>query len=53
LVAELTREHFTFGGIFTVVAIAGVISCIALLVKQAVHPQSASSSVGKTEPIGH
>jgi AAHS family 4-hydroxybenzoate transporter-like MFS transporter len=32
LVAELTRQHYTFGGVFTVVAVAGVISCIALLV---------------------
>jgi MFS transporter, AAHS family, 4-hydroxybenzoate transporter len=53
LVAELTREHFTFRDIFAVVAVAGVISCISLLVKQAVHPQSASSDVRKTEPLGH
>jgi MFS transporter, AAHS family, 4-hydroxybenzoate transporter len=53
LVAELTRRHFTFGGIFTVVASAGVISCITLFTKEAVHPQSAISSVGKTEPLGH
>jgi AAHS family 4-hydroxybenzoate transporter-like MFS transporter len=53
LVAELTRRNFTFGGIFTVVAVAGLISSIALLTKQAVHPQSAISDVGKTEPLGH
>ena len=53
LVAELTRRHFTFGGIFAVVAVAGVISCIALLVKQAVHPQSTISNVGTTKPLGH
>jgi AAHS family 4-hydroxybenzoate transporter-like MFS transporter len=53
LVAELTRRHFTFGGIFSVVAVAGVISCVALFVKQAVHPQPAISSVGKPEPLGH
>jgi AAHS family 4-hydroxybenzoate transporter-like MFS transporter len=53
LVAELTRQHFTFGGIFAVVAVAGVISCIALLTKQAAHPQSAISNAGKTEPLGH
>ena len=53
LVAELTRRHFTFGGIFAVVAVAGVISCIALLVKQAVHPQSAISNAGTTKPLGH
>ena len=39
LVAELTRQHYTFGGVFSVVAVAGVISCLALLVKQAVHPR--------------
>jgi MFS transporter, AAHS family, 4-hydroxybenzoate transporter len=39
LVAKLTQQHFTFEGIFTVVAIAGVISCVALLIKQAVHPR--------------
>jgi MFS transporter, AAHS family, 4-hydroxybenzoate transporter len=53
LVAELTQQHFTFSGIFAVVAVAGVISCIALLVKQAVHPQSAISGVGKTDSLGH
>jgi MFS transporter, AAHS family, 4-hydroxybenzoate transporter len=53
LVAELTRRHVTFGGIFAVVAVAGVISCIALLVKQAVHPQSVISNVGTTKPLGH
>jgi hypothetical protein len=36
-----------------VVAVAGLISSIALLTKQAVHPQSAISDVGKTEPLGH
>ena len=35
LVAELTRQHFTFAGIFAVVAVPGLISCIALLIKQA------------------
>lgn len=53
LVAELTRRHFTFGGIFTVVAVAGVISCLAVLAKQAVHPHSAIYNVVKTEPLGH
>ena len=33
LVAELGRRHFTFGGIFAIVALAGLVSCIALLVK--------------------
>jgi MFS transporter, AAHS family, 4-hydroxybenzoate transporter len=49
LVAELTQQHFTFGGIFAVVAVAGLISCIALLVKQAVHPPFSSPDL---EPSG-
>jgi MFS transporter, AAHS family, 4-hydroxybenzoate transporter len=49
LVAELTRQHFSFGGIFAVVAVAGVIACLALLLKQAVHPQSATAGAWRTE----
>jgi AAHS family 4-hydroxybenzoate transporter-like MFS transporter len=33
LVAELTRRNFTFEGIFTTLAMAGVIACVALLIK--------------------
>ncbi|WP_347558728.1 MFS transporter [Robbsia sp. KACC 23696] len=33
LVAELGRRHFTFGGIFATVALAGVVACLALLIK--------------------
>jgi AAHS family 4-hydroxybenzoate transporter-like MFS transporter len=32
LVAELMRQQFTFGGIFAVLAVAGGIGCVALLV---------------------
>ncbi|GGD85735.1 MFS transporter [Caballeronia grimmiae] len=54
LVAELTRLHFTFGGIFAVIAVAGVISAVALLIKQAAHPQSRTSGDLKaTGPVGH
>ena len=35
LVAELVRRHFSFSGIFTVIAMAGGLSCVALLLKQA------------------
>jgi AAHS family 4-hydroxybenzoate transporter-like MFS transporter len=42
LVAELTRREFAFKEIFTVVAVAGVIAAIALLVKQT------TSSVSET-----
>ncbi|SMG23763.1 MFS transporter [Paraburkholderia susongensis] len=34
LVAELVRWHFTFVGVFATIAVAGALSCIALLVKQ-------------------
>lgn len=44
LVAELTRRQFSFAGIFTVVAVAGVIACVALLIKQAVHPVDAAAA---------
>ncbi|TKC79227.1 MFS transporter [Trinickia terrae] len=32
LVAELTRRHFTFSGVFATIAVAGVLSCAALLI---------------------
>ncbi|KAF3998818.1 MFS transporter [Glaciimonas immobilis] len=35
LVAELTRRQFGFGGIFSVLAVAGLIAAAALLIKQA------------------
>jgi AAHS family 4-hydroxybenzoate transporter-like MFS transporter len=41
LVAELTRRQFGFAQVFTVIAAAGLVSAIALLVKQAVTPHSA------------
>jgi MFS transporter, AAHS family, 4-hydroxybenzoate transporter len=54
LVAELTRLHFSFGAIFATIAVAGLISAVALLIKQAAHPQSAiESKLKPTEPLGH
>jgi AAHS family 4-hydroxybenzoate transporter-like MFS transporter len=53
LVAKLTQQHFTFEGIFTVVAIAGVISCVALLIKQAVHPRPLVSRNREMEVSTH
>lgn len=47
LVAELARRHVSFEGIFATIAVAGVVSCVALLVKQAAHP-----STGGTKPVG-
>ncbi|RFB79453.1 MFS transporter [Methylovirgula sp. 4M-Z18] len=40
LVAELTRRQVDFSGIFAIVAIAGVIATIALIVKYFAHPEA-------------
>jgi AAHS family 4-hydroxybenzoate transporter-like MFS transporter len=54
LVAELTRLHFSFGGIFAVIAVAGLVSAVALLIKQAAHPQRAvNADLNATGPVGH
>ena len=53
LVAELTRRQFTFAGIFTVIAVAGLIACVALLVKQAVHPGDAATAPADASFSGH
>jgi AAHS family 4-hydroxybenzoate transporter-like MFS transporter len=53
LVAELTRQHVSFGGIFAIIAVAGLISCLALLVKQMVKPQVNQQEVSSAEAIGH
>jgi AAHS family 4-hydroxybenzoate transporter-like MFS transporter len=42
LVAELTRRQVGLASIFTIVAVAGVIAAIALMVKQFAHPESAA-----------
>lgn len=53
LVAELTRKHFSFESIFAVVAVAALISCVALLVKQAAHPGHGTPKPLKSESLGH
>ena len=53
LVAELTRRQFTFAGIFTVIAVAGLIACVALLIKQAVHPVDAATAPADPSIAGH
>ena len=42
LVAELTRQQLGFAGIFAVVAIAGLIAGVALVIKQFAHPEQKS-----------
>ncbi|QGZ65898.1 MFS transporter [Paraburkholderia acidisoli] len=53
LVAELTRRHFTFAGIFSTVAVAGLIAGAALLIKQAARPQESGSDTAKKASFGH
>ncbi|HEY2257284.1 MAG TPA: MFS transporter [Variovorax sp.] len=53
LVAELTRRQYSFGQVFTVVAVAGLVSAIALFVKQAVAPQPADAGVSRSEALSH
>jgi len=40
LVAELTRRQFEIGTIFSIVAVAGLVSAVALLIKQAAHHET-------------
>jgi AAHS family 4-hydroxybenzoate transporter-like MFS transporter len=53
LVAELTRRNVALNDIFTIVAVAGVIAALALLVKQAVNPQPGATEGARVEFMGH
>ena len=53
LVAELSRRQFTFAGIFTVVAVPGVIAALALVVKQWAHPEPAPGSGPRADVATH
>lgn len=54
LVAELARRHFSFAGIFATIAVAGLVACVALLVKQAARPHDVPVSPGaEKESFGH
>ena len=54
LVAELARRQLTFAQIFTIVAVAGLISAVALIVKQFAHPEDKSAyAAAKGEAMGH
>ena len=54
LVAELTRRHLGYGGIFAVVAIPGLISAAALVCKQVAHPEHGSArGTGVRAAAGH
>ena len=53
LVAELARRHVSFGGIFATIAAAGLVSCVALLIKQAARPQASTPEAAKSGSFGH
>ncbi|MBK4736305.1 MFS transporter [Noviherbaspirillum pedocola] len=53
LVAELTRRQLGFGHIFAVVAVAGLVSALALLVKQFRHPEDGGARPMAGEALGH
>ncbi len=52
LVAELARRKFGLSDVFLVVAIPGVISAVAIAVKQFVHPETRHGPI-PAEPLGH
>src|SRR3954470_3310603 len=54
LVAELSRCNLTFGEIFTMVAVPGLISAVALIIKQFAHPEDKSAyTAAKGKALGH
>jgi MFS transporter, AAHS family, 4-hydroxybenzoate transporter len=53
LVAELVRWHFTFVGVFATIAVAGALSCIALLVKQLAPPRVFSTAPDVIRSLSH
>jgi AAHS family 4-hydroxybenzoate transporter-like MFS transporter len=54
LVAEMARANLSFAQIFAAVAIPGLISAVALLVKQFVHPEDKSTyAAAGAEALGH
>jgi len=52
LIAELARWNLTFGQIFAVVAVPGLVAAAALLVKQFVHPES-RMAIASTGEVMH
>ncbi|MBN3761458.1 MFS transporter [Burkholderia sp. Ac-20365] len=53
LVAQLSRQQVSLPGIFTVVAIAGAVSCVALLIKQATASSQTPEQVRDGESLAH
>jgi MFS transporter, AAHS family, 4-hydroxybenzoate transporter len=54
LVAELSRRNLSFGQIFLIVAVSGLIAATALVIKQLVHPETKSDyEVARGGALGH
>jgi MFS transporter, AAHS family, 4-hydroxybenzoate transporter len=53
LVAELTRRGLSFGQIFAVVAVPGIIAMIALLIKQFTHPHMGVAVARQEATLAH
>ena len=53
LVAELARRNLSFGQIFAVVAIPGVLAMAALLIKQFTHPHIGVAAVREEATLTH
>ena len=52
--AELSRRQLTFSEIFTILAIPGLISAAALMIKQFAHPEEKPVGVSaRRESLGH
>jgi len=54
LVAELSRRNLSFGQIFMIVAISGLVAAAALVIKQLAHPETKSDyNAAQGEVLGH
>ena len=53
LVGALAARHFTFAGIFAVVAVAGLIAAVALIIKQIGNPQTIKASPEESRVVLH
>ncbi|ACA15292.1 major facilitator superfamily MFS_1 [Methylobacterium sp. 4-46] len=54
LVAELSRRQLSFGAIFAIVAVPGLIAAAALVIKQLAHPEDrAARAAAGGEALGH
>jgi len=53
LVAELASRKFGLSEVFLVVAVPGLVACVALFIKQLIHPETRKEPLAMIEPVGH